>query len=213
MKYIIFDFDGTLANSAEVYVNAWNAYAKKYNYLPLTLEELQEIQHLDNYSRAKKYHFPMYKLSIILPKIHQYFNEHIREVPLFDGVKEMLESLHAGGYEIAIISSNKKDNIVEILKRENIDSVSEVISARRLFGKDVAIRKFMKRHQLAPQDLLYVGDELRDIQACNKVGVPFMWVSWGLDSFELIEKEKPAYVAHSPKEIADQLRNVAIVDK
>ena len=50
-------------------------------------------------------------------------------------------------------------------------------------------------------ELLYIGDELRDIKACNKLAVPFMWVSWGLDGFELIEKENPTYIAHTQKEL------------
>ncbi|MBB5149711.1 MULTISPECIES: HAD-IIIA family hydrolase [Ureibacillus] len=210
MRYIIFDFDGTLANSAEVYVDAWNAYAEKYNYLPLKLEDLQQIRHLDHANKAKKYQFPMHKLTFILPKIYQYFHEHIHEVKLFDGVKEMLESISSMGYTIAILSSNKKENIEAILKREQISTVSEVISVKKLFGKDRAMKKFMKHHQITPQSILYVGDELRDIEACNKVGVPFMWVSWGLDSFELIMKENPTYVVHTPKEIVEELSKLTI---
>ncbi|MED3662047.1 HAD hydrolase-like protein [Ureibacillus sp. FSL K6-8385] len=210
MRYIVFDFDGTLANSAQIYIDAWNAYAEKYGYRPIKFEELREIRDLDYYGKAKKYHFPMHKLSIILPKIQQYFKEHIHEVKLFEGIKEMLESLSSSGYKIAIISSNKKENIRGILERENIHSVDEVISARKLFGKDAAIRRFMKRHQLTAQDLLYVGDELRDIVACNRVGVSFMFVTWGLDGLKLIEREKPAYVANSPKEIVEQLSRKAI---
>lgn len=205
MKYILFDFDGTLANSAQVYIDAWNSFADKYKYLPITIDDLAEIQHLDNYSKAKKFHFPMYKLSIILPKIYSYFNEHAHEVPLFNGVKEMLETLSSKGYKIIILSSNEKKNIESVLKREDIRTVSEILSSKKLFGKDKVIKKFMKQHKLEPKQLLYVGDELRDIQACNKLGVPFMWVSWGLDGYELIEKENPTYIANTPEDIVKRL--------
>ena len=63
----------------------------------------------------------------------------------------------------------------------------------------------MKLKQVDPDELLYVGDEHRDIIACNKVNVPFMWVSWGIDGFDLIEKENPKYVVHKPEEIVDVL--------
>lgn len=210
MKYILFDFDGTLANSAKVYIDAWNSFADKYKYLPITMEDLEEIRHLDNYSKAKKFHFPMHKLSIILPKIYRYFQEHANEVPLFDGVKEMLETLSSKGYSIFILSSNKRENIELVLNREDIHEVTDILSAKKMFGKDVVIKKFMKRYQLMPNEILYVGDELRDIQACNKLGVPFMWASWGLDGFELIKKEKPKYVANTPKDIVSHLSKIPI---
>lgn len=210
-KYILFDFDGTLADAAKVYVDAWNAFAETYGYLPLTLEEWQGLKHLNHFEKAEKYRFPVEQLSSILPDIHQYFNEHLHEVKLFDGVKEMLETLFLKGYTIVIVSSNQKENIERILERENIDVVSEVVSVHNLFGKDAAIMQLMEDHHLTPQEMLYVGDELRDIEACNKIGVPFMWVSWGMDGFELIEKEKPAYVAHTPEDIIEQLDNLTMV--
>lgn len=208
LKYIIFDFDGTLANSAQVYIDAWNSLADKYKYLPITIDDLAEIQHLDNHSKAKKFQFPMHKLSIILPKIYRYFNEHAHEVPLFEGMKEMLETLSSKGYKIIILSSNEKRNIESVLKREDIRTISEILSSKKLFGKDKVIKKFMKQYQLKPEQLLYVGDELRDIQACNKLGVPFMWVSWGLDGYELIEKENPQFIVHTPDDIVAQLNKM-----
>lgn len=208
MKYIIFDFDGTLANSAEVYIDAWNTYSEKYQYLPLTMEDLEQVRHLDHYNKAKKFHFPMHKLSIILPKIYRYFRDHAHEVQLFDGIKETLENLSIKGYTIFILSSNKKENIESVLEQANVHAVSEILSARKMFGKDVVLKKLMKRHHLSPNEILYVGDELRDIQACNKLGIPFMWVSWGLDSFQLIENEHPKYVVHTPKEIVEKLNEM-----
>jgi phosphoglycolate phosphatase len=206
VKYILFDFDGTLAISAEVYMHAWNTYAPVYRYLPVKMEDLQETRHLTIHERAKKFHFPMHKLAIILPKIYRYFNEHVADVPLYDGIKEMLEKLAQMGYKIVILSSNAKENIELILEKEKIEVVTEVLTSKRLFGKDTVIKKFMKKRGVTAGELLYIGDELRDIQACNKLGVAFMWVSWGLDGYELIQGEKPKYIAHTPAEIVEHLK-------
>jgi len=205
LKYVIFDFDGTLANSNHLFMKAWNLYADQYDYDYVTEEDLVTSKNLTIHERAKKYRFPMHKLPIILPKVYRYFKEHIDEVQLFEGISEMLNSLQQTGYKIVIISSNAKENIELLLKQQQVNAVSQVLTSSRLFGKDTVIKKFMKQQKLTQDDVLYVGDEIRDIIACNKVGVPFVWVSWGLDGYELIEKENPSYVVHSPKELSELL--------
>ena len=205
MKYVIFDFDGTLADSNHLFMKAWNLYADQYHYDRVTEEDTVTSKNLTIHERAKKYRFPMHKLPIILPKVNRYFKEHIDEVQLFEGILEMLNSIQQAGYTIVIISSNAKENIELLLKQQQVHVVSQVLTSSRLFGKDTVIKKFMKQQKLTQDDVLYVGDEIRDIIACNKVGVPFVWVSWGLDGYELIEKENPSYVVHSPKELSELL--------
>jgi len=201
----MFDFDGTLADSSDIFMNAWNTYADQYDYDPVVKEDLILTRNLTIQQRAKQFRFPMHKLPVILPKIYRYFKENVTEVKLFDGIKEMLDTLSEKDYEITILSSNAKENIELLLKQEQIHSVSQVLTSSKLFGKDTVIKKFLKQKQLAPEQLLYVGDEVRDIMACNKVNVPFLWVSWGLDGYEMIEKENPKYVVHTPKELLDTL--------
>ena len=205
MKYVIFDFDGTLADSNHLFMKAWNLYANQYHYDRVTEEDIISSRNLTIHERAKKYRFPMHKLPIILPKVYRYFKEHIDEVQLFEGISEMLNNLQQTGHKIVIISSNAKENIELLLEKQQVNAVSQVLTSSRLFGKDTVIKKFMKQQKLTQDDVLYVGDEIRDILACNKVGVPFVWVSWGLDGYELIEKENPSYVVHSPKELSELL--------
>lgn len=205
MKYIIFDFDGTLADSRDVFIAAWNLFAPKYRYDPIDIEGIIATKHMSLTKRAKVYHFPMHKLPVIMPKVYRYFQENIKDVKLFEGIKDVLNKLAEEGYTVVVLSSNAKENIELLLKQEGVNSVSEVLTSSKIFGKDIVLRKFMKLKQVDPDVLLYVGDELRDIIACNKVNVPFMWVSWGIDGFDLIEKENPKYVVHKPEEIVDVL--------
>lgn len=205
MNYIIFDFDGTLADSNQLLMKAWNTFADKYHYTPVTLDDLTISRNLSIQERARKYRFPMHKLPIILPKFYRFFKDHMEEVQLFNGIKEMLDTLSAKGFTIIILSSNAKENIESLLQREEVTCVSQILTSSKLFSKDAVLKKFMKKQQVAPEEILYVGDELRDIVACNKVNIPFMWVSWGLDGFELIRKENPKYIVHTPDELIHTL--------
>ncbi|HWL22498.1 MAG TPA: HAD hydrolase-like protein [Ureibacillus sp.] len=207
MKYIIFDFDGTLADSRDVFIKAWNFFAPKYKYHPIDIDGVNATKHMSIIERARVYNFPMHKLPIIMPKVFGYFKANIKDVKLFEGIKDTLNGLAKEGYEIVVLSSNDKENIKLLLKQEGVQSVSAVLTSSRIFGKDAVLKNFMKQKRANPDQLLYVGDELRDIVACNRVKVPFMWVSWGIDGYDLIEKENPKYVVHRPGEIIQILIN------
>ncbi len=49
-----------------------------------------------------------------------------------------------------------------------IDNISNVLCSSRIFGKDKIIKKYIKEANLKTSDVLYIGDEHRDIVACKK---------------------------------------------
>lgn len=50
------------------------------------------------------------------------------------------------------------------------------------------IKRFLKSKKITEKDMLYVGDEQRDVAACKKAGVNVIWVSWGYDVIETVKK-------------------------
>ncbi|MGE7926113.1 HAD hydrolase-like protein [Lysinibacillus xylanilyticus] len=201
MKYIIFDFDGTLADSTAVFASAWNTIAQKYKFKGIELKEIESLKKLSIAERSKLFDFPMYKLPMILPQFYRLYRQSLNDVHLYDGIKEVLMEIDKKGYKILIISSNSQENILEFLKMNSIHCVSNVLSSTRIFGKDKVIKKFLKDSGITTSDVFYIGDEQRDIVACKKVGVPIIWVSWGYDAIEVIQQEEPEYKVTTPQEI------------
>ncbi|MGE7908592.1 HAD-IA family hydrolase [Lysinibacillus xylanilyticus] len=201
MKYIIFDFDGTLADSTAVFASAWNTIAQKYKFKGIELKEIESLKKLSIAERSKLFDFPMYKLPMILPQFYRLYRQSLNDVHLYDGIKEVLMEIDKKGYKILIISSNSQENILEFLKLNNIHCVSKVLSSTRIFGKDKVIKKFLKDSGITPSEVFYIGDEQRDIVACKKVGVPIIWVSWGYDAIEVVQHEEPEYKVNTPQEI------------
>ncbi|MGE7673680.1 HAD hydrolase-like protein [Lysinibacillus sp. NPDC094403] len=201
MKYIIFDFDGTLADSTAVFASAWNTIAQKYKFKGIELKEIESLKKLSIAERSKLFDFPMYKLPMILPQFYRLYRQSLNDVHLYDGIKEVLMEIDKRGYKILIISSNSQENILEFLKMNGIHCVSNVLCSNRIFGKDKVIKKFLKDSSITPSDVLYIGDEQRDIVACKKAGVPIVWVSWGYDAIEVVQQEEPEYKVATPQEI------------
>lgn len=203
MKHIIFDFDGTLADSTHVFMSVWNTLADKYHYRKIKLDELESLKKISIMERSKLFNFPIYKMPIFIPQFYRLYSQSIKEIHLIDGMKDLLQELKKKGYTITIISSNDQENILEFLKMNKIDTVTNVICSNRVFGKDKIIHKFLKDQHLKPSEVIYVGDEQRDIVACKKVGVPIIWVSWGYDAIEVVRSEKPDYKVYAPTEILE----------
>ena len=201
MKHIIFDFDGTLADSTAVFASVWNTIAQKYDFKKVQLEDIDSLKKLSIAERSKLFNFPLHKLPIILPQFYRLYQQSLTDVHLFDGMKDLVNEIAQKGYTVAIISSNATDNIVAFLKTNGIDCVSEVLCSSHIFGKDKVIKKYLKEANIHKSDVLYVGDEHRDIVACKKVGIPIIWVAWGYDAIEVVQSEEPDHTVFSPAEI------------
>ncbi|MGY3187046.1 HAD hydrolase-like protein [Lysinibacillus sp. TE18511] len=201
MKYIIFDFDGTLADSTAVLASAWNTIAQKYKFKGIELKEIESLKKLSIAERSKLFDFPLYKLPMILPQFYRLYRQSLNDVHLYNGMKEVLMEIDKRGYKILIISSNSQENILEFLNMNGIHCVSNVLCSNRIFGKDKVIKKFLKDSNITPSEVIYIGDEQRDIVACKKVGVPIIWVGWGYDAIEVVQQEEPEYKVATPQEI------------
>lgn len=203
MKHIIFDFDGTLADSTAVFASAWNTLAQKYKFKGIELKEIDTLKKLSISERSKLFDFPMYKLPMILPQFYKLYHQSLNDVHLFEGMKEVLLEIDKRGYKIIIISSNSKENILEFLKMNGIHCVADVLCSNRIFGKDKVMKKFLKESNVSATEVVYIGDEQRDIVACKKAGVPIIWVEWGYDAIEVIQNEEPEYKVATPEEILE----------
>ena len=54
----------------------------------------------------------------------------------------------------------------------------------------------MKAHEA-----VYVGDEVRDIVACRRIGMPIISVTWGFNSADFLASAGPNHLAQSPEEL------------
>ncbi|WP_028400128.1 HAD-IA family hydrolase [Ectobacillus panaciterrae] len=201
IKYIIFDFDGTLVDSKDVTIAAFNQLADKYKYKKMKKEDLESLRKLSIRERCKLLDFPIYKIPFMAAEFYNLYKGSIHHVVLLDGIKDVLEELKSKGYHLAIISSNSENNIREFLQRNHIYHIDEILCSNKIFGKDKVIKKFLKTHKLKNTEVIYVGDEQRDIVACKKSDVKVIWVGWGYDAIEVVEQENPDYIVHTPEEI------------
>lgn len=209
-KFIVFDFDGTIADSRSLFIELYNEIAFKNNYLPLNEDNLDEIRSLSISERCKILGVPMYKIPFLASTIIRRYKASIPELEFNEGMKELLLSLTDNRIKFAVLSSNSKTNIEQFF-RQNKVRCKRIYGSRSLFGKHHLINKFLKEKDVKPSEILYVGDELRDIIACRKSGVDAAWVSWGYDNEKALENNKPDYLIDSPAQILSLVLHKPVV--
>lgn len=196
-RYILFDFDGTIADSAAVVERNLRLLCGKYGFHKLSYEEFKPGAALSLPKKFCLYWF----LRKIEREFKKLYLDNISSIRMFDQIAEVLSLLHAAGYPLVILSSNTVSNIQAFLKHNRISLGIVVLSSKGLYGKHKAIRRFLSEHDCAPDQLLYVGDEFRDIRACKRAGVDMAFVTWGLDGNKDVSHLKPTYILSSPEEL------------
>jgi len=64
----------------------------------------------------------------------------------------------------------------------------------KLSGKAKNLKAIMRTFNLVPDETFFVGDELRDIKAGKKAGIPTAAVTWGFNSEKSLREAEPTYV-------------------
>jgi|GEM_PF-2474752 len=136
-------------------------------------------------------------------------------------------------YEILILSSNRPDSIYPIIHEQGL-LCANVYHSIRLFGKDHELKRIMMEHGWRKKKLLalsnghsqnmhvsgiysydtskilYVGDEMRDVYACQKLGVHMLGVTWGFNNETALKRAglQEDHLVHNPSELLDKVEYV-----
>src|SRR5688572_4236065 len=98
IRYLLFDFDGTLADSKNVAISVINQLAGKYNFRQIVPEELEALRSQPIRKRCRTLGLPLYKLPFMAGALLQAYNQQAGQVALFEGIGEMLLQLKNSGY-------------------------------------------------------------------------------------------------------------------
>lgn len=204
VKVIIFDFDGTIADSLDAVVNITNRLAVEFGYQPPSLEDIEKIKNLSSRQIIQFSGVSIFKLPFLLRKVRIRLNNQIQDLKPFPGIKETFTELKAQGNQLGIITSNSKENVSIFLKEnEFIELFDFIYSAPTIFGKHKVINSFSKKQNIQNNEMVYVGDETRDIEAARKSRIKVISVSWGFNSKEVLAKHHPDFLIDKPSELLE----------
>ena len=209
MKYrtVIFDFDGTIADSMQAVLDVVNACAGEFGYEPVTHEEIPRLRTMSARELlVERLHVPLWnvwKMYRLEKRGRELFAGKADAISIFPGMKEVIAQLKGAGYRVGIVSSNSPDIVTGVLRATGID-VDFIHAGSPIFGKARAIRNALKASDVDRATVAYVGDEVRDVDACKKVGIDMLAVGWGYNAPEVLQKSGTT-VAATPEELLRML--------
>ena len=156
---------------------------------------------------------PTYKVPTLFATFLRELKEQSASLRLNDGIADAVDAIRGVGVRQCVVSSNDTQTIRDCLNQHQIDHCFEdVCGTSRIFGKESTIRSVVKSMELGPRDALYVGDEIRDIEAANSAGVDVAAVGWGLNSRRALLKRNPTYIVAQPAELPELLLSAETSD-
>jgi HAD superfamily hydrolase (TIGR01549 family) len=143
----------------------------------------------------------------LLRRIRTDLQKEINNVELFAGMKEVLLALKLQGYKIGIITSNAQKNIEFVLQKYDLLIFDFIVSGITLFSKHRSIKKYLKSEKIELEEIVYIGDEIRDINAAKKAKVKVIAVTWGFNSKEVLSEYQPDALVDQPQELIEVINN------
>ncbi len=205
-KTLVFDFDGTIADTLGETRRIFNKIAPDYGIREVAEHELDDLRHLSLKELLVHLDIPKRRVPALITRGTAMMRTNITELQLIGGMAEVLIELRKHVRSFGVLTSNATANVDLFLKthglREQFDFIS---STSKLTGKAKHLRAIRKTFSLRPEELLYIGDELRDVKASQKAGIPVAAVTWGFNSRESLAASEPNYIFDSPADFLQLL--------
>lgn len=208
-KAVLFDFDGTLVDSSEgIFKSLSYAFRQDGKPVPDT-QTLRKFIGPPIYDSFKTlFGYPDNKIDFMVQKYRERYRElGYREVRVYDGIPELLETLKANGVKIATASSKPIVFIEQILKEQGLfpyfDYIGGTLFDNISSNKTAIIKAAMQALGVAAGECVMVGDRLYDICGAKGAGVPCIAVLFGFGSRAEFGEYGADYVAETAEEISE----------
>lgn len=208
MKYqtLVFDFDGTIADTLGETRLIFNRIAPDYGIREVAEHELDGLRHLSLKDLLSHLKIPKRRVPALITRGTSMMRGNITQLQLIGGMAEVIIELRRHVRSLGILTSNAPANVDLFLTAHGLrDQFDFISSTSKLTGKAKHLKAIRKTFSLRNEELLYVGDELRDVKASQKAGIPIAAVSWGFNSRESLAASKPDYLFDRPADFLSLL--------
>lgn len=196
-QVIIFDFDGTIADSFAVMLRTIHQQLGR----PFDKDDVSRLRGMSSREVLKELRIPIWRALFLAAKTRRLLGNHLDEITLIPGIGEALKTL-SQEYPLFILSANSVTNVRTFLELRGIESYFKgVYGGVAPWRKSGALRKLIREHKLALEETWYVGDGDLDIKAAHHVGIKSVAVTWGFSNPHVLKKCAPDALVFSSDEL------------
>lgn len=206
MAAIIFDFDGTIADSFE-YVSDF--LVREARLAPLDPVAKKTLRGLSTVGMARHLGFHWWDAPRLLFHGQRRMQDRIKNLHGFPGMNDAIRKLHAEGHQLFVVSNNSAKNIQAFLVHQKIaEYFTDIYGSAGIFSKAPTLRQVLRKYNLEAIDAVYVGDEWRDVRAAHRANMRAVAVSWGFASRRKLLRMKPMAVVDNTEELLRILEEI-----
>ena len=202
-KVIIFDFDGTLADTIDILLSITNRLSAEFGFKSATKEQLAQLSNLNSWQILQYSGISIFKFPLLIRRLRAELQSEVPHIQLFPGIKEVLLELKKRGFQLGIITSNSRENVLGALEKNGLQDTFTFIYSGSTFGKHKVINKWLRIENIHTEKVVYVGDEIRDIDAAKKTGIKVIAVGWGFNSPQALAAQNPNFLIERPQELIE----------
>lgn len=207
-KNLIFDFDGTIADSKECSIVATQKSFKERGLEEPTVNLIEYYMGIPiekSFSLMSSVDLDDHQLEALIKTFRQNYKEvESSYLKLYKHMTEQLQSL-SKNKQLFVVSSKKTDVLIRNLEILDIDHLfTEVIGSDKVNHYKPSpdgINYILNKYQLENEETIYIGDAIFDMQMANSAKVASCAVTWGTHSIEELKSENPTYIIHEVTEL------------
>lgn len=210
MKYttIVFDCDGTLLDTLTDLRNAVNYVLRAHDLPERSVPEVKAalgngVAHLmrqslpDSISEAE--------FNTYLDEFKAYYGEHLQDYTApYPGMLDVLDTLRAKGYKLAIVSNKIQEGITPLNKEYFGDRLPVAIGERPGLQRKPApdmVLQALKELGSTQDESIYIGDSEVDVATAKNSGLLCIGVTWGFRDEQLHKDLGIKYIARKAEDI------------
>lgn len=198
---VLFDFDGTIADTGEGLFNSIQYAVRSLGFEPLSEEVLRTFVGPPVYDSFKRVlGADDETVHTAVEKYREFYAEKgIYEFRLYDGILELFNELKANGIKIVLASAKPQRFIIKLVGYIGIEDVVEFISSpaddKADPSKVTLINNALAAMNVEKEKALMVGDRHFDINGANGAGIESVGVTFGYGSCEELKNAGATFMA------------------
>jgi len=213
-ELIVFDWDGTLMDSAAAIVAAIMAACRDLGIEPPSEERARHIigLGLQDAIRSALPNLPARDYGRLAERYRHHYLSRDAELSLFPGARELVADLHAGGRRLAVATGKSRQGLQRALAHSGLGELFHATRcADECFSKPhpAMLLEIMEALEVDRGAVLMVGDTTHDLQMARNAGVDGLAVSFGAHPETALLAERPVACAGSFVELAAWIRENA----
>lgn len=205
---MIFDFDGTIADTMSETVRVYNSFADRYGYKKVGEKDIEKFRGKGPKEILKWLDISLFVLPFVIKSVKREMRKDMSHLKTTVSIRGAITKLKRMGFRVGILTTNSKENVLPFLKKNRLEVFDFIYAGGSVFGKHKMLKRALREIKARPEEAVYIGDEVRDIEAAKRRDVSIISVAWGYNNAAALKKRKPDYLVRTPAQLLSVAKKI-----